>query len=259
MKNSLVSIIIPCYNQGVFLTQTINSVNSSLYKNIEIIIVDDGSIDNSFEIAKELTLKYDNIKCYTQQNSGPSVARNFGIKKANGTYILPLDADDLISENYISEAVKIFEEQQNVKVVYCEAEKFGGKTGKWNLKPFSLKLLAHDNMIFVSGLYRKKDWEACGGYPEDLKWVSEDWVFWIAMLKNGGKVVRLPITGFYYRINSNSRRKGMDNDKKRNLIDYINLHHRDFVYKYLDGPMRFQRRQSKRYNKLLRFFGLLKG
>lgn len=253
-----VSVIIPCYNQALLIEETIHSVLASTYLPIEIIIVDDGSTDQTMQVVEALAKQYPIIKCYQQQNGGPSVARNHAISKASGSFILPLDGDDLISPDYIAQAIHTFKQDPTVKVVYCQAEKFGAKIGKWNLKPFSLENLAKDNMIFVSALYRKSDWEACGGYPEDLRWVSEDWVFWIAMLKNGGKVVQLSITGFYYRISPNSRRKGMDKQKKQRLIDYINTHHRDFVYRYLDGPLRFQRRQSKRYNRLLRFFGLLK-
>ena len=224
----------------------------------ELILVDDGSTDNTDLAGKELAGKFDNVFYYSQENRGPSVARNYGIGKSKGIYILPLDADDLISQNYIAESVRVFETDPEMKVVYCEAEKFGEKTGKWNLKPFSIESLAKDNMIFVSALYKKTDWAKCGGYPEDLRWVSEDWVFWIAMLKTGGKVFRLPFVGFYYRISSKSRRKGMTKSKKKYLINYINCHHKDFVYQQLNGPLRFQRTHSKKYNSMLRFLGLLK-
>lgn len=254
----LVSVVIPCYNQAMFLEETIRSVQKSDYQNIEIVMVNDGSTDKTEEVCLSLKNQYPNILYFKQANSGPSVARNFAIKKANGHLILPVDGDDLISPNYISEAVKLFDKDPDVKVVYCEAEKFGAKTGRWNLKPFSLANLAKDNMIFVSAMYRKLDWENCGGYPEDLRWVSEDWVFWISMLKNGGKVIKLPFVGFYYRIAHTSRRKGMNSEKKKMLIAYINQHHGDFTYEYLNGPMRFQRRQSKRYNNFLRALGLLK-
>lgn len=255
---ALVSVIIPCYNQADLLEETVQSALNSTYPNIEIIIVNDGSTDHTDQTGKELENKFDNVFYYSQKNSGPSVARNYGIRNAEGIYILPLDADDLISKEYIKEAVKIFESDPEVKVVYCEAEKFGEKTGKWNLKPFSLESLAKDNMIFVSALYRKTDWAQCGGYPEDLRWVSEDWVFWIAMLKTGGKVFRLPFVGFYYRISSTSRRKGMTKSKKKYLVNYINSRHKDFVYEQLNGPLRLQRSHSKKYNNMLRFFGLLK-
>ncbi|MEO9022459.1 MAG: glycosyltransferase [Ginsengibacter sp.] len=256
--SDLVSIVIPCYNQAALMEETVQSVLKSTYPNIEIILINDGSTDNTEEISRQLENKFENVFYHYQENSGPSTARNNGIKKAKGIYILPLDSDDLISDDYISKAVHEFEADKEVKVVYCEAEKFGEKSGKWNLKPFSLGLLARDNMIFVSALFRKKDWENCGGYSEELLRVSEDWEFWISMLKTGGKVIKLPITGFYYRIRKNSRRKGMTSKKKRELIQFINKKHKDFIYNQLNGPLRFQRTHSKKYNTFLRILGLLK-
>lgn len=252
------SVVIPCYNHAAFLRQTVESVLQSTYPNVEILIVDDGSKDDSGSVARELEQQYPAVRYIHQSNSGPSRARNNGIRQARGTYILPLDADDLISPDYIAKAVTVLQNNPDVKVVYCEAEKFGEKTGPWKLKPFSLGLLAHNNMIFVSGIYRKADWEACGGYSEDMVWGREDWEFWISMLKDGGKVVKLPIVGFYYRIRSNSRRKGMTDERKRKIIHYLNTKHRDFIYSQLNGPLRFQKRLSKRYNTFLRKIGLLK-
>lgn len=254
----LFSVVIPCYNHAAFLPQTVESVLQSTYPDIEIIIVDDGSVDDSGRVAQELEKKHVSVRYVHQENSGPSRARNNGIRQARGTYILPLDADDLISPHYIAEAVEVLQAKPDVKVVYCEAEKFGEKSGRWKLKPFSRSLLARDNMIFVSGIYRKTDWEACGGYSEDMTCVWEDWEFWIAMLKDGGQVVKLPHIGFYYRICSTSRRKGMTDERKRNAIHYINTKHKDFIYSKLNGPLRFQRTWSKAYNTLLRKLGLLK-
>jgi len=257
-SHPLVSVIIPCYNQGQYLREAIQSALASDYPNIEIIIVDDGSKDNSHEVAMKIAEEHKNIRSVHQNNSGPSKARNHGIRLAKGKYILPLDADDLIAPNYISEAVTILENRPDVKLVYCEAEKFEGKTGHWKLRPFSLDLLARDNMIFVSGIFRKSDWEECGGFDENIIWEREDWEFWISLLKNGGEVVKLPFVGFYYRIKTHSRRKGMTSEQKKKMIAYINHKHKDFIYERLNGPLRFQRTHSKKYNSILKFFGLLK-
>lgn len=254
-NNRLVSIVIPCYNQARYLNETVQSVMGSTHKAIEIIIVNDGSTDNTSEIGQSLAEQISCVHYFSQNNSGPSVARNHGIQKSSGEYILPLDADDLISKDYIEKALTVLIKRPEVKVVYCEAEKFGFKTGPWQLKPFSLELLAKDNMIFVSALYRKSDWDACGRYDEGFIWGREDWEFWISMLKAGGEVVKLPITGFYYRINPNSRRKKMNNDRKRNLIAYINTKHRHFIHQQLNGPLRFQRSLSKPYNTFLKMLG----
>lgn len=244
----LVSVIIPCYNHGLYLEETVQSVLNSSYVELEIIIVDDGSTDNSKQVATLLCSKYNNISYYFQDNSGPSVARNFGISQSSGEYILPLDADDLISDNYIQEAVNRLNVEPDLKVVYAKAEKFGKVNKAWNLKTFSLYNLALDNLIYVSAVFRKSDWERVNGYTENKVLVREDWEFWIKILKDGGKVIQLPFVGFYYRIHTTSRRKSMSKEKKNAEIDYLNQHHSEYFKKYLNGPLRKNRSLSKLIN-----------
>ncbi|NVJ87537.1 MAG: glycosyltransferase family 2 protein [Algoriphagus sp.] len=253
----LVSIVIPCYNQATYLKETIQSAMDSDYPNIELIVVNDGSTDHSLQVALKAAESHPNIDVLDQENSGVSKARNNGIRIARGKYILPLDGDDLISSNYISEAVKVLENDEEVKVVYCQAKKFNEKGEKyWKLKPFSRYALARDNMIFVSSLFRKKDWEIVGGFSEDMHMGREDWEFWIKLLKDGGEVIQLPFVGFYYRLTPESKRKKTgSNQKKRERIDYLNRKHADFFNRELLGPLRFQRTWSRAYNQLMRFLG----
>jgi glycosyltransferase involved in cell wall biosynthesis len=257
MTENLVSVIIPCFNQGKYLPETVASVLSSEYSPLEIIIVNDGSKDNTEQVCEKLQTEHSCIKYLYQTNQGPSVARNHGIRESKGEYILPLDGDDLISPDYISEAVKVLESRPEVKLVYCQAEKFGAKTGLWKLKRFSLPALAKDNMIFVSGIYRKADWKKCGGYAEEMTWGYEDWEFWISMLKHGGEVVQLPFVGFHYRISPTSRRKGVKKAGKRKTVKFLNKKHKNFMYQHLDGPLRESRSTSKLTNRVLRLIGRL--
>lgn len=244
----LISVIIPCYNHQEFIEETVNSVMKSNHSEIEIIVVNDGSTDNSEQVITSLQQRYSNLRYYYQQNAGPAAARNQGIKMAKGKYILPLDADDLISTEYIKEALQLLENDSTIKLVYCEAEFFGEKKGKWHLKTFSHESLAKDNMIFCSAIYRKADWKKVGGYDERMTWGWEDWEFWISLLKNGGKVKKLPFVGFKYRIRKKSRRKSTNKDSKRKTIQLINSKHSEFVYEHLNGPLHYQRSLSKFYN-----------
>jgi len=253
-KSEKVSVIVPCYNHAAFLTETIESVLKSTYQTIEIIIVDDGSKDESAKVGKALADKYSQCRYLYQENEGPAAARNNGIRHSSGEFILPLDADDLISENYIEEAVKVLKTNEQVEVVYCEAEFFEGKTGEWKLPPFSRQFLARDNMIFCSAVYRKSGWEATGGYDERMTWGWEDWEFWMNLLKRGGEVYRLPFVGFYYRVRPNSRRKSTNSDAKKKTIDLINSKHKEFVNEMLKGPLRYQRSLSVCINSILSFF-----
>lgn len=255
-ENPLVSIIVPCYNHEKFIAETIESAYNSSYQNLEVIIVNDGSKDNSEQVVRLLQKKYHKLVYVYQENGGPASARNHGIKIAKGKYVLPLDADDLISPDYIQKCVEILESNQSVKLVYCNAEFFGERTGPWNLKPYKPESLALDNMIFCSAVYRKSDWESVGGYEEQMTWGWEDWEFWISLLSRGGEVVKLPVTGFYYRVNKNSRRKSTDKEAKKKTIDLINNKHRHFIHKHLKGPLHYQRSWSKEINIFKRIFRL---
>ncbi|MCA5006518.1 glycosyltransferase family 2 protein [Sphingobacterium bovistauri] len=254
--NSLVTVVIPFYNSEEYLAQTIDWVLESDYPLIEIILVDDGSKDKSLEIANSYLTKHNNIRVLEQKNQGVAVARNYAIQEASGKYIMPVDSDDMICYNYISEAVKILDERPEVKVVTSKGVFFGDKTGPRDLPDFNINLLARQNILHISALYRKSDWQLAGGYCPEFKG-REDWDFWISMLKNGGEVYKLPIVGYQYRIRANSKRV-----RTRNLKPEINLllnkRHKEFYNKVLNGPLRIQRTWSKPYNTLLKFLGFLK-
>lgn len=252
----LVSIVIPCFNQGRYLQETVASAYASTYPHLEVLVVNDGSTDNSLEVAHALQKEFPGLTVLNQKNQGVAIARNTGIRKAEGQIILPLDGDDKIHPEYISEAVDVLIRQQDIKVVYCQGEKFDENGHKpWKLKPFSRQALARDNMIFVSALFRKKDWEAVGGFSEDMLMGREDWEFWIKMLKDDGKVFQLPFVGFYYRLTPNSKRKRTGTSEKKKLrIDYLNQKHAAFFYRELAGPLHYQRSWSKTFNRLKRWF-----
>lgn len=252
----LVSVIIPFYNSQDYLSQTVDWVLASSYSNIEIILVDDGSTDQSVEIAERYITHYAHIFLYQQKNQGVSVARNLGISHASGTYIIPVDSDDMICEKYIDEAVKVLETNPNVKVVTSEGDFFGNKTDRRKLPDFDINLLARKNLLHVSSVYRKSDWTRIGGYCPQL-FGREDWDFWISMLKDGGDVVKLPIVGYKYRIRDNSKRIRTRN-LKAEINDILNSRHKEFFKKALGGPLRYQRTWSKPYNKMLSVLGLLK-
>src|SRR5215211_9350661 len=86
----LVSVVIPCYNQAHFLGEAIESVLSQSYRNFEILVVDDGSTDNTSEVAS----RYERVRIVRQENRGLSGARNRGLREAKGEYVVFLDADD---------------------------------------------------------------------------------------------------------------------------------------------------------------------
>jgi len=125
MSSVSISVIVPCYNQGEFLNQCLESVHNQEFKNWECIIINDGSNDNSHEIAIKWTNIDTRFKLINISNSGPSFARNTGIGMANGKFILPLDADDYLSPNYILSCVDFLERNHEYKVAYGAVQNFG--------------------------------------------------------------------------------------------------------------------------------------
>ncbi|MEX8548513.1 MAG: glycosyltransferase family 2 protein [Mucilaginibacter sp.] len=121
MPEPLVSIIIPVYNAEKYITKTITSALNQTWRNIEIIIIDDGSTDNSLAIAKQF--KNEHIVILSKQNQGASKARNKGLQEAKGAFIQFLDADDLLSPNKIAEQVKLLL-QNPEKIAVCSTVHF---------------------------------------------------------------------------------------------------------------------------------------
>lgn len=252
----LVSVIIPVYNSENYISDALDSVLLSDYSDIEVICVDDGSSDSSLDILKQYALRDGRVRVYSQKNAGACVARNYAISMAKGDYILPVDSDNKITSTFISRAMEIMLSDYEVKVVVPRAFFFGDKDGEWKLPSFSLNLLARKNIIDTCALYRKVDWERVNGYCQDVK-TREDWVFWISILKDGGKVVRLPEIEFYYRVRATSKR-ATNRHLKFDVIDVLNRLHPEFFERELGGPLRYRRSWSKVINYIYRIIHLRK-
>jgi len=173
MSQPLISIIVPCYNQAQYLEECLQSVLDQTYQNWECIIVNDGSPDNTEEVAQSWTERNSRFKYFRKENGGVSAARNFGIEKAEGEWILPLDGDDRIDVHYLLSASEQFHDKP--QIIYAEAEYFGAKSGKMVLPEFNPLELLIENQIFCSAFFRKEDWKTVGGFDEQLLDAYEDW------------------------------------------------------------------------------------
>jgi len=249
-EKPLVSVVIPVYNMEMFLADTLRSVLASTYPRIEVIVVNDGSTDSSLLVAGKVAAADPRVRVVSQSNSGVCRARNTAIGLAAGEYILPVDADNLIEPTFIARAVEAIESRPGIKVVAPRADFFGDRTGEWRLPPFSLHLLARKNIMDTCALYRRADWERVGGYCEHII-AREDWDFWIAVLKDGGEVVRLPGIEMHYRIRKGSKRTS-DRRQKRYVVGVLNRRHPEFFERELGGPLRFRRTWSVCLNRLYR-------
>ena len=116
--NPLVSVIMPAYNAAAHIAESIESILIQNYRNLELIVVDDGSTDNTNDIV--MGFKDNRIKYFYKNNSGPSGTRNFAISKARGQYIMPLDSDDMMTPDSIARHLMEFENHPDVDLVYCD-------------------------------------------------------------------------------------------------------------------------------------------
>jgi len=228
----MVSVIIPCFNGGKYINKTIKSVLDQTYQEFEIIIVDDGSTDL---VTKQYLTNLSNtkIKVFFKENGGVSSARNFAISKSSGDYILPLDADDLISKDYLQLAVDILDQNSSVKLVTCNVEYFGYRSLTIATETYSIEKLLAKNLFVVSSMFRRVDYDKTAGFNTNMKEGFEDWDFWISLLGDGGEVYNIDKTCFYYRMHKDSRNFQLEGiSKKLRLQIYENhaeLYKRHFV------------------------------
>lgn len=249
-SKSLVSVVIPVYNMEEYLPATLDSVLASDYPLLEVIVIDDGSTDNSLGVAERYAARDERLRVFHQENAGVCAARNRAVAEAQGRYVLPVDADNLIVPTFVRDAAAVLDAFPEVKVVAPRADFFGDRRGEWALPPFSLHLLARKNIMDTCAMYRRADWERVGGYCEEIV-AREDWEFWIAVLKDGGEVRRLPYVALHYRIRQGSKRTS-DRLMKRHVVDTLNRRHPEFFERELDGPLRYHRSWSRLLNRLYR-------
>jgi glycosyltransferase involved in cell wall biosynthesis len=201
MNQPRISVIIPCYNHGRYLPEAVASVVAQTYTDWEVIIVDDGSTDDSAAVAEQLIARYPQhpIRLLRQTNQGLSASRNNAICHARGTYILPLDADDQIEPDMLATTLALLERRPEVGFVYTDVRMFGEENRIWSGGPYSLDKLRFDNPMVPITLFRKHAWEVTGGFRSDLYPQGyEDWDFWLSLAAAGwqGEHIARPLVRY---------------------------------------------------------------
>lgn len=217
----LISIIVPVYNVEMYLTACVESLLMQTYKNLEIILVDDGSSDNSGKICDELQLKDKRIKVVHRKNSGVSATRNYGIKISTGKYITFVDSDDYVDIDYLkvlySNAVKF-----NADLSICGFVKTTKKNNMLDRNNNQYFIESKDmlNHIFDNGFFQGYIW--CKLYKKDIisniKFdskvkVCEDLLFVIDYLNNSCSVVYTYDQLYFYRQRKSSALNNVDDAK----------------------------------------------
>lgn len=226
---SLISIIIPCYNDALYIEQAIDSALNQTYPYKEVIVVDDGSNEETKKILKSLESKI--TKLITQENQGQSNARNTGIQAAKGKFILTLDSDDFFESTFCEKAITIISGNDNVKIVSCYANLLfeNGLNNIFQTEGGDLQSFLCKNFALGSALFRLEEWKVSGGYDEKMKQGFEDWEFYVRLLKTGGiaEIIQEPLYNYRKRHNTTTDKA---NKIKYELLSYIYLKHQD-LYK----------------------------
>ena len=208
-KNPLVSIIIPTYNAEKYIKTAINSALRQTYQNIEIIVIDDGSIDRTKNIVQ--SIQDPRLNYFYQKNQGQSAARNTGIKIAKGEYIALLDADDLFLPEKIEKQVNFLETHLDCGVCYCKIYNFFDDCPDKlfynpvpNYSGFIFdKLLKHSVVNPLAAVLRKEVLEKYGGFKDDWRRCDEQYL-WLKLAFSKVKFCYLDEVLAYYRVNQNS-------------------------------------------------------
>ena len=245
MERGKVSIIVPCFKQAEFLPETLDSVLAQTYQNWECVIVNDGSPDNTDEVVEQYLLQDHRFKYIKQENQGPSAARNNGIKGSCGEFILPLDADDLISPSYLEKALRVFAEEADTKLVYCKADKFGLINKPWLLDDYNYDRFIWVNCIFCSAIFRRCDYLKAGGYNVNMTHGFEDWDFYLSLLNRDDIVHRLDEVLFHYRIKQTSRNTELSKQNQTGMLIQICNNHADIYDPYKERVILYQRELRK--------------
>ena len=179
--NPLVSIIITNYNYGRYLAEAIESALAQTWQDREILFIDDGSTDDSVDIARRYP-----IAVLSQKNSGVCIARNNALSLARGVYVMFLDADDRLVPTAVEHMLaRLRDAPADIGYVYGQMEYFGVKTGVFASQPFNPRELAKANFICATTLLRKQVITDAGGYDDGFRMLREDWELYLRLWSRG--------------------------------------------------------------------------
>ena len=235
-QSCLVSIIIPVYNSEKFIENCLKSIINQSYRNFEVIIVDDGSTDNSFRVSQSIIEGDCRFKLFHKENGGVSSARNYGLKNISGEFITFIDCDDIVNVMYIESLVENIQ-RYNADICISAFYKTNVPANFQAAREMSLEVKGKE--VFNSSLFSAAEtienmifrddfkWEVCGKlFRKDLindlffdesEILFEDFTFTCKALANVSKVVFVPLQMYYYVDNPISASKQNYSDKLKHL------------------------------------------
>jgi lipopolysaccharide biosynthesis glycosyltransferase/glycosyltransferase involved in cell wall biosynthesis len=212
----LVSVILVNHNYEAYLQQAIDSVFDQTYKNFELIIIDDGSTDDSLSVIKRYE---DNprVRVISQSNQGLAYAKNTGLLLARGEYLVFLDADDYWNADHL-EKMYACVSNDDYDIVYCDSQFFGALTKTWVFPEYNLDILKNQNIISSAAMVKRafiKEHRMNFDRALNNK-IGEDWDFWLGCALQGAKIKKCHSTLLNYRVKPQSMMS------TSSTLDYLN-------------------------------------
>jgi hypothetical protein len=226
-ENPLVSVIITAYQKAPFLLDTIASFATQGWANLEILVVNDGSTDDSLSVAIEAQKRFSHRSIFVldKPNGGVSDARNFGMRRARGRVVLTMDGDDQAKPTYIESAIRALRET-GANLFHGIQENFGEESGEWVPHPYDPYRLRYDNCIPTPAVFDRLLFEKVGGYQRCLSY-CEDWAFWVACSRIGFQVARSSEHLTRYRIQTTGLQSEHINGRWRDCFDVVAMANED--------------------------------
>jgi glycosyltransferase involved in cell wall biosynthesis len=248
ISSNAVTVIIPCYNDGQYIMQAVQSIYNQTVLPESIIIVDDGSNNQTQAILKKIN--HPLITIIRQENQGVSVARNSAIALAKTEFIVNLDADDYYEPTFIEKALLILVKNKNIGMVSSYYRTMNDTNQGKLFKPLggTITDFIVINNSSSNAMFRKICWETIGGFDEKMRAGYEDWEFWIAITKNNWSMRIIPEILSHYRIKKSSRDRTALINHDFELRQYIFNKHKEV---YLSN-FEFYSSELLRQNSLLR-------
>ncbi len=256
-NNPQISVIIPCYNQEKYIAECLDSILMQTFTDYEVIIIDDGSTDNSIQIINKYKEKFTQLNIIQQRNQGVVNARNIGISCAKGIYILPLDADDIIDKNLL---LYFYNDIVTKKgdIITSRVLLFGKDNGEISFPTPNKYHLSNHNCLVNAALFKKSDFEKIKGYDDAFNLGLEDWDLWLNMIFNLNlKIYRHPEILFFYRIKDTSESRNLQQFKyskqlKQQLLNkYPKMKFYQILYKICKFIFFYKIKKEKIYVRLL--------
>jgi glycosyltransferase involved in cell wall biosynthesis len=231
----LISVLLPCFNDGEWIGEAMASVRAQTYQHFEIVVVDDGSTDAATKDALR-RLQGPGIQLVESENRGLPGARNLAARHARGDLFCAFDADDRLAPQWFEKGVALLESRPEVAFVSHWLETFGDEQWTWTPASCELPALLARNTVNGAALVRRQAFEAVGGYAEHMRNGCEDWDFWLRLVEQGYHGQIIPEVLFFYRRRATSMSRLMTQDEsyERPLRELVSRHEEAYSAHLID-------------------------